>query len=220
MCVPLLKNIGTFAGFERDVSLFWIVLLGFLCSLVPMLAVYGLSFRQEKSRRIFSMINTSGYAIGSFTLPLIQGFYGAYSGVITCMFDTGNAVMMTGGSYALTSSLLHLDEGRGNGGWREIARKFLTSVPFDTYIVMLLMVALGIPVPEAVAGIAAPIGAANPYLAMLVVGILYEPPKNRTYQKDTVRVLVYRLVFSVLFGLAMFYCLPFSLEVRLIFITA
>lgn len=239
--------IGTFAGFEREVSLFWIVLLGFFCSLIPMLAVYLLSFGQEKNRRIFSMINTSGYAIGSFTLPLIQGFYGAYSGVITCMFDTGNAVMMTGGSYAITSSLLHLEEGAdregkmqevGNeneyreeerresreecrkikhqrdGHWKEILKKFVTSVPFDTYMLMLLMTALDIPVPELVAGIAAPAGAANPYLAMLVVGMMYEPPQNISYLKDTIVVLVRRLVFSVIFAFLMFSFTPFSLEVR------
>lgn len=206
--------IGTFAGFDRDVSLFWIVLVGFLCSLIPMLVVYLLSFRQERGRRIFSMINSSGYGIGSFTLPLMQGFYGAYSGAITCMFDIGNAVMMTGGSYAITTSLLHLEEEGERGRWKEIVKKFVTSVPFDTYILMLLMVALGIPVPEPVAGIAAPIGAANPYLAMLVVGIIYEPPKDAGYRKDTIRVLVCRFAFSVVFGLLMFYCLPFSLEVR------
>lgn len=246
--------IGTFAGFERDVSLFWIVLLGFLCSLIPMLVVYLLSFRQEKDRRIFSMINTSGYAIGSFTLPLIQGFYGAYSGVITCMFDTGNAVMMTGGSYAITSSLLHLEDGEERGEencqesgpqisrenrqerrqktgqkagqkvgqktdqktgqqWKGILKKFVTSVPFDTYMLMLLMTALNIPVPDLIAGITAPVGAANPYLAMLV-GMMYEPPKDASYMKDTIVVLVRRLVFSVIFGLLLFYCTPFSLEVR------
>lgn len=275
--------IGTFAGFERDVSLFWIVLLGFLCSLIPMLVVYLLSFRQEKIRRIFSMINTSGYAIGSFTLPLIQGFYGAYSGVITCMFDTGNAVMMTGGAYAITSSLLHLEDdedagekdrredGKKDGQedqqenepenkwengpkqgqekewknrlkrgqekkwksrpergrekewkngqkkrqqWKGILKKFVTSVPFDTYMLMLLMTALNIPVPELAAGIAAPVGAANPYLAMLVVGMMYEPPKDASYLKDSVVVLVRRLIFSAVFGLLLFFCTPFSLEVR------
>lgn len=208
--------IGTFVGFERDVSLFWIVLLGFFCSLIPMLVVYLLSFRQEKDRRIFSMINTSGYAIGSFTLPLIQGFYGAYSGVVTCMFDTGNAVMMTGGSYAITSSLLHLEDGEEKENEQEngILKKFVTSVPFDTYMLMLLMTALNIPVPEWIAGITAPVGAANPYLAMLVVGMMYEPPKDASYLKDTMMVLFRRLIFSVLFGLLLFYCTPFSLQVR------
>lgn len=207
--------IGTFSGFERDAYLFWIVLIGFICSLLPMLAVYLLSFGQETDRRVFSMINTSGYGIGCFSLPLIQGFYGAYSGVITCMFDTGNAVMMTGGSYAITSSLLHLEnEGKRKGAWKETVRKFVASVPFDTYMLMLVLTALNIRVPDIVAGIVAPIGAANPYLAMLIVGMMYEPPKKAEYKKDTMTVLFRRFLISAVFALLMFYFTPFSLEVR------
>ncbi|MDD3251418.1 MAG: AEC family transporter [Lachnospiraceae bacterium] len=209
--------ICTFAGFERDLSLFVIVFLGFLCSLIPMLAVYMVSGKEEKHRRIFSMINTSGYAIGSFTLPLVQGFFGAYGGVITCMFDTGNAVMMTGGSYALTTTLLKVDTGennRGKGQWLEILKKFITSVPFDTYMLMLILSACNIRIPEAVASLAAPISASNPYLAMMVVGMMYEPAKDASYRKDTLVVILRRLVFASIFALLLYYGTPFPLEVR------
>lgn len=208
--------ICTFADFERDVTLFWIVLLGFLCSFIPMVVVYLLSFRQEKDRRIFSMINTSGYSIGSFSLPLIQGFFDSYGGVITCMFDTGNAIMMTGGSYAITSTLLHLDEEDTgeNNKWTGILKKFVTSVPFDTYMLMLLMMASNIPVPEVVSSLAAPVAASNPYLAMLVVGMMFEPAKDASYFKDTMVVIGRRLIFSLLFGLFIYYVTPFSLEIR------
>ena len=209
--------ICTFAGFERDGSLFVIVFLGFLCSLLPMLAVYLLSFRQEKDRRVFSMINTAGYGIGSFTLPLIQGFFGAYGGVICCMFDTGNAVMMTGGSYVITTTLLHLEgeteESRGEK-IKGILKKFITSVSFDTYMLMLLLAACGIRLPAAAAALAAPVSAANPYLAMLVVGMMFEPAGDMSYVKDTVVVIASRLAFAVLFALLLYFCTPFSLEVR------
>ena len=62
------------------------------------------------------------------------------------MFDTGNAIMMTSGAYAMTSTPL-----RTGGEEREVSAmfllKFVKSLPFDAYMMMILLAALGVKIP-------------------------------------------------------------------------
>ncbi|MFR4007990.1 MAG: hypothetical protein ACLT0Y_00750 [Christensenellales bacterium] len=58
--------------------------------------------RKDRETQAFYMLNCSGYNIGAFTMPFVQNFLGTFSMVITCLFDMGNAVMCTGGTFALT----------------------------------------------------------------------------------------------------------------------
>ena len=41
---------------------------------------------------------------------LHKAFLGPFAVVATCMFDVGNSIMCTGGTYALTSGLVHTGE--------------------------------------------------------------------------------------------------------------
>ena len=61
-------------------------------------------------RQDFYVFNLAGYNIGCFTLPFAQSFLGPFAVVATCMFDVGNSIMCTGGTYALTSGLVHTGE--------------------------------------------------------------------------------------------------------------
>ena len=53
------------------------------------------------------MLNFSGYNIGAFTLPFIQNFLGSFGVIAICMFDVGNSISCTGGSYALTTMAIN-----------------------------------------------------------------------------------------------------------------
>ena len=79
---------------------------------------------------IFYVFNLAGYNIGCFTLPFAQSFLGPFAVVATCMFDVGNSIMCTGGTYALTSGLVHTGEKYEPVNLRSIAAKLLGSVPF------------------------------------------------------------------------------------------
>ena len=131
--------IHAFGQFSRDTSLFFIVLLGFLCSFIPMMIVYLASWRQRKEKRAFAMINVTGFNIGAFSLPFIQNFFGPGGMIVACLFDIGNAVMVTGGSFAFTSTFLQTNPGEKQTAGT-LLKKFIGSVPFDTYMLMLLLV--------------------------------------------------------------------------------
>ena len=86
------------------------------------------------------------YNIGAFTLPFVQNFLGAFGVVATCMFDTGNSIMCTGTSYTITKSVLHSEEGRLTP--KVVVKRLFSSVPFDTYLIMLILVLFNIRLPE------------------------------------------------------------------------
>lgn len=204
--------VRAFDGFSRDAQMFLIVGIGFACSLLPMALMYLTARGADTRLRAYRMLNIGGYNIGCFSLPLIEVFFGSTGVITACMFDTGNAVMMTGGSYAMTSTLLHI------GGKRESARdvlmKFLTSVPFDTYMVMFLLMALGVQLPKTVFTLVQPAANANAFLAMLMIGMMFEPTLERALLRETARELAVRYALAAVFALACYFLTPFDLVVR------
>lgn len=204
--------VAAFEGFERDARMFFIVGIGLVASMLPILVMYAFSRRAPKGVCAYRMLNAGGANIGCFAMPLIQGIFGGASAVAVSLYDTGNAIVMTGGSYAVTSTLLRSGEKRE--GAREIAKKFLSSVPFDAYMLMLLLTALNITLPTAAFRLVRPAAQANGFIAMLTVGAMFEPVMDRTMLGEAAKVLGFRLVFSALFGAACFFLTPYSFEVR------
>ena len=202
-----------FSGFERDTSLFWLVGVGFLCSLTPMVLMYLASNGVETKLRAYRMLNIGGYNVGCFSLPLLEAFFGSACVVPAFMFDTGNAVMMTGGSYAMTSTLLKTG-GETRESAKDILIKFLKSVPFDTYMVMFAMVLLNVKMPDLLFSLTKPAGQANGFLAMLIIGLLFEPMGDPALVRETVRELACRYAFAAASAAACYFLLPYSLVVR------
>lgn len=205
--------VRAFSGFSRDAQMFWIVGIGFLCAFLPMMLMYLTTHRVNTRLRAYRMLNIGGYNIGCFSLPLIEVFFGGAGVVTACMFDTGNAVMMTGGSYAMTSTLLRTGGGKRESA-REVLMKFLKSVPFDTYLLMFVLMALNMRLPDAVYTFVEPAANANAFLAMLMIGMMFEPAGDRVLLKETGRELAVRYALAAVFALACYFLTPFDLVVR------
>ncbi|MBE5799618.1 MAG: transporter [Clostridiales bacterium] len=202
-----------FSGFERDTSLFWLVGIGFLCAMLPMVLMYLTTHGVEKRLRAYRMLNIGGYNVGCFSLPLLEAFFGSACVVPAFMFDTGNAVMMTGGSYAMTSTLLKTG-GETRESAKDILLKFLKSLPFDTYMVMFAMVLLDIDMPELLFSLTKPAGQANGFLAMLIIGLLFEPMGDQALIRETAREMACRYAFAAASAAACYFLTPFDLIVR------
>ena len=205
--------IQAFDGFERDTKMFIIVGIGFICAFMPILLMYLTTGRVEKRLRAYRMLNIGGYNIGCFSLPLVQAFFGNTGVVAACMFDTGNAIMMTGGAYAMTSTLLRTcGEERESVG--DVLLKFVKSLPFDAYMMMILLAALGVKIPSVVFTLTRPAGQANAFVAMLMIGMMFEPAGDRALLRETARELVWRYLFAAASAALVFFCTPFELVVR------
>ena len=156
------------------------------------------------------MLNCSGYNIGAFTMPFVQNFLGTFGMVITCLFDMGNAVMCTGGTFALACART----GKTKATVKSIAKTLFSSGPFDAYCVMIIIAAFGIPLPEALTSITGFIGNANGFLAMMMIGMMFEMQFQPQHLKQAGLVLAVRLIGAGALAALFYYVMPFSLEIR------
>ncbi len=207
-----LTIICAFDGFSRDVKMFLIVGLGLLFSLLPMVLMYLTTRSVEARLRAYRMLNIGGYNVGCFSMPLIEAFFGSAGVVTAAMFDTGNAVMMTGGSYAMTSTLLKTGGEKESVG--QILLKFLKSVPFDTYMLMFALTALNVRIPDAVFTLARPGANANAFIAMLMIGLMFEPAGDKALLRETTRELGIRYALAALFAGLCYFLTPYDRTIR------
>ena len=178
--------------------------------LIPVLALVAswlliglgmlMSRGKEKGERVLNMLNFPGWNIGAFALPFLQSFLGAEAVMGACLFDVGNSIMCTGGTYALVSVVC----GGEKPDLKSVGKKLLTSVPFVTYVTMLVLVILGVTVPQGLLDFIGPIASANPFLAMLMVGAMFRIEAKPEYLWSA----------SLVLAVAVFWLAPFSLAVR------
>ena len=200
----------SFSGKEIDTSLLFIVLLGLGGGLVYMGIGWLMNRRAGREQQAFEILNTSGYNIGNFTMPFVQSFLGSMGVITTSLFDTGNACVCLGGSYSVASIV------KDNNGFsvKRIAKALLKSVPFDCYVIMIVLNLLHVTLPKPVVSFAEIIANGNAFMAMLMIGVGFKLSGDRKQIGRIVRILAVRYGVAALFAAGCFFLLPFSLEVR------
>lgn len=163
----------SFENFQRDMQLVCVSAVMLALVALAVLLSWFLYRKQGNTERIFAMIN-NGYNIGSFALPIIQNFYGPSGVLIACMADLGNAIMVNGGSYAMTVSLVKPD-GKRYSMWYDflldVGKRLLHSPPFVCYLVLIPCIILNLRIPALVVDLLQPVSAANSFLCMSMVGL-------------------------------------------------
>ena len=203
--------ISKFGEFELDKAFLIFIFLGLILNFITNGAGYFLGRSGGRAQQAYDMINLSGFNIGSFGLPFVQTFLGAQGVVAVCLFDTGNSIMCTGGTYALASMVAARGERQSVKGF---LKKLFTSIPMDVYLTMLVLSLLHVRLPLFVTTFTSTVGSANAFLAMMVIGLGFEWRMKREEVWHTVRSLLLRYGMAILFALAFYFLLPFSLEVR------
>lgn len=204
--------ISSFKNFEKDTSLFYLVLLGLICNAVMVGLGYLLSKTKGDKVRALYMLNMAGYNIGAFSLPFVQSFLGPFGVIAICMFDMGNAVSCTGGSYAVTSAVLNRD---GNGfSVKSTFGKLFSSVPFLVYMVMLLVVTFNIHIPKIIISVTSLAGAANGFASMFMIGLMFNIKFKLDYLSKAGFILLVRYAASGIMAFIFYNFLPFPLEIR------
>lgn len=203
--------ITSFGSFQKDNSLFILVILGLVSNILMVFLGYIFSKNKGDKTRVLYMLNFSGYNIGAFTLPFVQSFLGAFGVVAVCMFDIGNSISCTGGSYAVTTAVT------GDGERVSIGsslKKLLCSVPFMTYMTMLILAVVNISIPKPVLTLTSLIGGANGFASMLMIGMMFEIKFKYDYMSKAGFILLVRYAASAVLALIFYNLFPFSLEVR------
>lgn len=207
--------ITAFAKFQMDFSLLIIIFMGFFLNIV--LIGIGLLMAKEQSNdeKSFNMVNLAGYNIGCFTLPFVQTTVGAAGSIITSMFDIGNSIMATGCTYAWAAKYSSNQEQQT---FKDFIKKISASIPFDVYMILLVISLAGIQLPDILCKIAAPIGNANAFLSMLLIGLLFECNLKPNQIRKVASILGTRLLAAVIFSCIVYYFMPFDMTVKHILI--
>lgn len=205
--------ITSFANYERDTTLFLLVGLGLVINLLLILIGAVLSYKKDRNMRIYYMLNFPGFNIGSFSMPFVQCFLGAYGVIATCMFDTGNAIMSSGGAYAITSAVVGSKEGK-KIGIEDIIKKLIHSVPFDVYIIMLVLSLLNFHIPDFISKALSTTASANGFMAMLMLGLMLDLNIEKQHLKEVVSLLFKRYSICAVLAVIIYFFTPLPITVR------
>lgn len=185
--------------------------IGFFVHIAAIALVLLVTRKMPAPKRAFYIINTSGYNIGLCTLPYMSGFFAADAVALLCMFDVGNAIMCFGITYAIA---MLVSRGKAGICGRDILKTLFSSMPFVTYLLMISLCILHLQLPEPVYTVAGMIGQANAFLAMFLIGILFEPKINRAELRDMAGVFSLRMLLGIAFALGIYFLLPLPLRYR------
>ena len=207
--------ISSFAHFQLELSLLAAVALGLSGNCVMIFVALMLTRRETLAAKIFYIFSLAGYNIGCFTLPFAQAFLTPFAVVALCMFDVGNSIMCTGMTYALTASCIGYADGhKDRFSMKSIAEKLLHSAPFVVYISMLILSLAGVQFPKSVYTFTDIVGAANPFLSMLMIGMMFEIKLDKQAMGYVKELFSVRYLISLACAGAFIYFAPFKQEVN------
>ncbi len=202
--------VTSFAGKQIEPSLLVMAGLGVLTGLIYVGLGFVLNWKTDRERQAFEMLNLTGYNVGCFTMPFAQSFLGPTGVIVTSLFDSGNAFMCLGTAFGLASTV---KDGSGFD-LKRVLRALLRSVPFVTYILMTALNLAQIGLPGPILSFAKIAGDANPFVAMLMVGVGFRVSGDRKQWGAMARLLAVRYGTAAVFALLCWFVLPFSLEAR------
>ena len=203
--------VANFSKITMDYSLLAMCVIGLMCNFVTIAIGYVMNMRKSKEAKAFAMLNMSGYNIGNFTMPFVQSFLSPVGFAATSLFDAGNSVMCTGMTYTLAGMVVGEDE---KPSFSRMVKKLFSSVPFDTYVIMTVLSILRLRLPAVVVSFAETAGAANAFLALLMLGIGFEIRMDKEKTSQIVKILVMRYVIAISMAVGFYFLAPFGLEVR------
>lgn len=186
--------IGSFRTFQFDPRFLTLIAIAAASNLIMVLAGLWLSRGQSSDTRALYALNASSYNIGCFVLPFTQSFLPTEALIGVSMFDAGNCPFNSGLTYALVSPRT----GKGRIQLSFVLGRLVHSVPFMTYLVLMLLSILGTTLPDFVYQTASAIGGANTFLSMLMIGIVFDVRVNREDRRQLAEILVLRYGGSLL----------------------
>ena len=183
-----------------DRSMIILILLGILTNIIMIVIGIIITKKKEKSESAIFMNCLPAYNIGAFCLPYIQSFLPNMGSITACMFDAGNSIMCTGGTYAITAE--YLSDKKKKFEPLTFFKRIISSVPLLTYLFMICLSMFKIKVPKSIITFISP------------AGLLFKIEMNRSYLLGIIKIIGIRQIFSILFAIIFYFSLPFDLIIR------
>jgi len=202
--------VTSFAGKTIDPALLSLTFIAIGCGLTYIVVAFLVNRNHSREQRAFEMLNLPGYNIGTFVIPFAQSFLGALGVIAVSLFDTGNAVICLGGAFSLAAMVKD-----GNGfSVKRIVRALTRSVPFMTYMIMLLVNLLRLQIPAFIMSFAGIGSNANAFMAMLMIGVGFKLEANRTQLGRIARMLAVRDCVAAVLAMVYYFVLPLDIQIR------
>lgn len=198
-----------FRNFQVDSTYLALIAIAVATNLTLMCLGLWLSRKEDMPTQALYSMNLSSYNIGCFAMPLIQSFLPAGAVVAAAMFDAGNCPFNAGISYAVVSARGHGEKVRPG----YVVDKLLHSVPFMSFLVLIVMALAGLEFPEWVYDVTGTVGGANTYLAMLMIGILFDIHVEKTERRQIIQILALRYALNLVAAL-LIWLLPLPVLLR------
>ena len=161
------------------------------------------------------MLCLPAFNIGAFCLPFVQSFLPAMGSVTACMFDVGNSIMCTGGTYAFVAEYTAASGSEKKGiDFKSFAKRLITSPPLVAYVIMFILSVANIDTPPVILTLIEPMAKANTFVAMLMLGLLFHIEFKKEYMGEIVKLVVIRHIFAAVCAVFFFFVLPFDLVIR------
>ncbi|MDR2930397.1 MAG: hypothetical protein LBV06_05785 [Propionibacteriaceae bacterium] len=196
--------ITSFNDFVITGTLTWLIVIGAAVNLIQQGATWLLTRHDTARRRSFAILHSGSYNVGAFAMPYAAQFAGPAAIVYTAMFDIGNSIAAGGIGYGWAMMIA-----RGESmSLRRLAVTMLRSPVFDTYLVLLFLQLAHIRLPEQIIGFTSLIGQANPFCAMLMIGVGLDLALPARAWATAAKFLARRYAFVIVFCLLMWYAIP------------
>lgn len=194
---------------ELQMSFLWCFLIGFVTCTVLMLAGMAASRRADSSERLLYLFSFNSFNVGNFAIPFLTGLISANGFAAICLFDIAVAIYLYGVDYSIAES-------RRGGGFslKLLLTKLFTSPITDAYLIMIVLAAVHIRLPEPVLKIAEVAGNANAFLAMLSIGILFEWNLDKKNLKTILKFFSLRYIIVLGIAAAVVLFVPFPQDIR------
>ena len=196
---------------ELQPSFLWCFLAGFGTSTILMLVGMAATRKKSPEEKVMYLFNLNTYNIGNFAIPFLTGLLSTDGFAALCLFDIGVAIYLYGIDYSLAEAV---KGGKSRFSLKFLLKKIFTSPITDMYLLMILLAALHLRLPEPVLKLASVMGNANAFLAMLSIGILFELKLDRKNLWEMVKffALRYGTILVIMAGVILF--IPFSPDIR------
>lgn len=190
-----------------------VICIGF--SIIVLTAAFYLFKNKPDSDRGISMITSAGFNVGLFSFPLIEGLFGSEGLKLMAMFDFGNAFIIFGPVYLLGYTF------SSAGGKDQLTvinsvKLLITSIPFMSYIVAILINILNFKIPLPVYDLLSILARSNMALALLTLGLTLNFKFDSKKWNLIVKIVGFRYLSGLTIGGLMFIFLPLSLLARII----
>lgn len=184
-------------GISMSRKLVLYMLLGVAINLTMVLCGYLLGKKEAPLLHGVRILLTAGIDVGNFVLPFIRTFFPGEGMIALVTFNVGNTIMLSGGNYVVASKVAATGKPFGA---RDMVKRLLSSVCFDTYVLILVMAITGLSLPARVMQVVDIMADANIFLVMIMIGLRLELMIDPKEKSQVFSILASRLGGGLIFA--------------------